>query len=108
MLDTETNREWLGLHEYLARIQHAEGFTGTVAQGKNHMIGLNNFAALKNDSTHATIFNQHIGDLLFEADLSTQRFDLLTHARHHAGESERTDMRLADVEDFFRRACLHE
>src|SRR3546814_2691294 len=56
----------------------------------------------------AAVFDTHVGDLLFEAHFTAERFDFLAHACDHAGQAEGADMRLADVEDFVRRAGLDE
>ena len=62
-------------------------------------------------SSHAdqlAVFDQHVGDAFLEAHFAAQFADLLAHVFDHAGQTERTDVRLADVEDFFRRAGLDE
>nr|GFD51631.1 hypothetical protein [Tanacetum cinerariifolium] len=50
----------------------------------------------------------HVSHALLETDFAAQGFDLLTHVFHNAGQAKRTDVRFADVEDFFRRPGLDE
>ena len=45
---------------------------------------------------------------LLEADLATQRLDFGTHLLDHADQPEGANVRLADVEDLFRRTGLDE
>ena len=63
---------------------------------------------VEHDAFELTVFDQDIHDLPLEAHLATERDDLLTHARDHAGQPERADVRLAHIQNFFRRARLHE
>jgi hypothetical protein len=50
----------------------------------------------------------HVGHALLEADLAAQRDDLLADVLHHLHQLEGADVRMRDVEDFGRRAGLHE
>src|SRR3546814_3358792 len=86
----------------------AEGLTCAVAEREDDVIGFEYFAARERHAVDAAVFDTHVGDLLFEAHFTAERFDFLAHACDHAGQAEGADMRLADVEDFVRRAGLDE
>ena len=101
-------RERLGLHVHATVVQHTEGVTGTVAQRQDHMAGVQLLAIGQYHAGQLTIVDQYICHALLEAHFATQRFDLLTHVFYDTGQTERTDMRLADVEDFVGCACFHE
>jgi hypothetical protein len=73
---------------------------GTVSQRQHHMAAVQHFAAgqpARLRSGHLRISRSL--DPAFETHLAAQRDDLLAHRRHHAGQAEGADMRLADVED---------
>ena len=62
-------------------------------------------------STHAfdlAVVDQQVRDLALEAHFAAERDDLRAHLLDDAGEAEGADVRLADVEDFLRRAGAHE
>ncbi|MNS49428.1 hypothetical protein D3C72_820360 [compost metagenome] len=108
VLDAETHRERLGFHEHATAVKHAEGVAGAVAEGQDHVFGVDLFAAIEFDADQLAVFDQHVGDALLEAHFTAQGANLLTHVFHHAGQTERTDVRFADVEDFFRSTGLDE
>src|SRR5450830_650299 len=108
VFDTETHRERLGFHVHATTVEHAEGVAGAMTQGHDHVPGVDLFAAVEDHAVQLTVFDQHVGHPLLEAHFTAQGDDLLAHVFHHAGQTERTDVRLADVEDFFRCAGLDE
>ncbi len=72
------------------------------------MLGQNLLAAIEHHAVQLAVFDQHVGHPLLEAHFTAEGDDLLTHIFHHAGQAEGADMRLADVEDLFRRTGLDE
>src|SRR3546814_6916637 len=69
---------------------------------------MNTFATGQLNTDQLAVLDQHSRDPLLEAYFTAQGANLLTHVFHHACQTERTDVRLADVEDLFRRAGLDE
>ncbi len=108
VFDAKAHRERLGFHEHATAVQHAEGVAGTVAQRQNHMPRLELFAAVQLHAQQLAVLDHHVGHALLEAHFAAQRFDLMAHVLDHARQAERADMRLADIEDFFRGAGFHE
>ncbi|MNM67213.1 hypothetical protein D3C81_787340 [compost metagenome] len=60
------------------------------------------FAAFQDHAVELAVVHQQVGDLLLEAHFAAQRVDFVAHVLDHAGQAERTDVRLADVEDLVR------
>ena len=113
MLDAEADRERLGLHVHAALVQHREGVARAVAERQHDVVG-GAAPRRRRASTPRTCARTappsitHVDDALREADLAAQRLDLGAHLLDHADEAEGADVRLADVEDLFRRAGLDE
>ena len=108
MLDPKTDGKRLGFHEHVARVQHAERIAGTVPQGHDHVVGLQLLSAFQDHPLQLVALDEQVGDLLLEAYLASQVDDLLAHVLDHAGQAERTDVRLADEKDFLGGAGLDE
>eukprot|EP01136_Pigoraptor_vietnamica_P016349 Opistho-1_new@4810 len=108
MLDAVADREGLGLHENAALVQHREGVARAVAQGQHDVIAADLLARFEHHAADVVALDQHIADLLLEADLAAQRLDVRAHLLDHADQPEGADVRFGDVEDFLRRAGLHE
>ena len=108
VFDAEPHREGLGLHEHALGVEHAEGVAGAVAQGQDHMARFQLLAAFQDYAGQLLALGEQVGDLLLEAHLAAQVDDLLAHLLDHAGQAEGADVRLVDVEDFFRRTGLDE
>ena len=89
-------------------MQHRERVAGAVAERQHHVVGGELFAAGERQPSNVAGLDQHIGHALPEAHLAAERFDLGAHLLDHADEPEGADVRLAHVEDFFRRTGLHE
>ena len=109
MLDAKADGEGLGFEEHAAPLEHAEGVARAVAQRQHHVAAAQSCSPLASTTpSMLAVLDQQVGDLALEAHLAAERDDLLAHRRHHAGEAEGADMRLADVEDLRRRAGAHE
>ena len=113
MLDAETDGERFGFEEHATFVQHEEGVARAVAQRHHHMVGAQCAAVGQHHATHASRtrrigFHLHIVDPVRETDLTAQRFNVGAHVLHHRHQAEGSDVRLADVEDFLRRAGLDE
>ncbi|MNI32593.1 hypothetical protein D3C73_865120 [compost metagenome] len=79
-----------------------------MAEGQDHVFRMNLLAAVEFDADQLAVFDQYVGDALLEAHFTAEGANLLTHVFHDTGQSERADVRFADIEDFFRRAGLDE
>ena len=112
VLDAEPDRERLGLDVHAAVVQHLERVARAVADGHHEVAGRQRFTRVQfhaHDLARvAFAFDQHVFDARLEADFATQGEDFGTNLLDHLDEAERADVRLADVQDFFRRARLHE
>src|SRR3546814_9203501 len=82
MLDAKADRERLGFHVNTARVQHAEGFTCAVAEREDDVIGFEYFAARERHAVDAAVFDTHVGDLLFEAHFTAERFEQQRSEEH--------------------------
>src|SRR3989338_1504779 len=113
VLDAEADQERFGFDVDAALVDHLEGVALAVADRQHQMIRGDVFAAAEH---HAANVSDVIGSVLdfdvvhaaLEADLAAQRLDGFAHLFHHAYQAERADVRLAGVQDFFRRARLDE
>src|SRR5690606_24999269 len=75
-----------------------------VAHGQDRMRGFQHLAAIELDAAQTAVLDQQIAHLTAETHFAAELFDLLAHARDHAGETKGADVRLADVENLFRRS----
>ena len=113
MLDAHADGERLGLDGDAALPQHVKGAARAVADGEHHMIGRDVGAAGEH---HAANMPQAVPALLdfdvvepaFETILAAERLDGAAHVLHDGHQPERADMRLADGQDFRRRAGRDE
>src|SRR5882757_6865124 len=108
MFDAETNREGFRIDEYTPAMQHAEGITGAMARRQHNMTGADRLTTREYHCLEAAVLDQQIRDLAFETHLATQGDDFGAHRRNHSSEPECTDVRLADIHYFFRRARTHK
>ena len=108
VLDAKADRERLGFHEHAALVQNREGVARAVAEREHDVVGGDPCAVVQGHAANLPGLDQHIGHALPEANFTTQRLDLGPHLLDHADEAERTDVRLRDEQDLFRRAGLHE
>jgi hypothetical protein len=112
VLDPEADRERFRFHVHAARVQHLEGVARAVAD-RHHEVARRDFLArgqahADDLARRAVAVDQQVLDALLEADLAAQRFDLGAHLLDHLDQAEGADVRLADVQDFFRCARLDE
>ena len=113
VLDAEADRERLGFDEHAARVQHAEGVARAVAERQHHVVGAHRSPSASTTprtwrvavgSISMCTSSTRCGKRISPPSASMVARMLFDH-RHQA---ERADVRLADVEDFFRRAGLDE
>ena len=62
------------------------------------------FAIGQHHAGQLSIFDQHVSHALLKAHFATQRDDLLAHVFNNTRQTERTDVRFADVENLIGRA----
>ena len=100
---------------YAARIEHLECIARAVSHSENDMVCGNVFAACKRDASDTASrgisivsFNLDVIHSALETDFAAKFDDLRSHFLNDADESKCSDMRSIDIENFFRRACLHE
>jgi hypothetical protein len=94
-------------------VQHREGVARAVSGREDDLLGLDRRAfgcgrARDRDGADVPVLDQQVGHALAESDLAAERLDLGAHLLDHADQPERSDVRLADVEDLVRRAGLDE
>ena len=90
-------------------MQHLEGVARAVADRQHDVIGGDVLAAGQHHAAHLRrILDVEVHDLALKADLAAQRVDRRAHVLDHRDQAESADMRLADVEDFLRRAGFDE
>ena len=108
VLDAEADGKRLRLYIDTAIVKHFEGIARAVAYRQHHMVGRDMFTAAKHDAAHLPVVDIKVVDPALKADFAAQRVNAFAHSLHHANQPERTDVRLAHVEDFRRRAGLDE
>ena len=108
MLDAKTDREWFGLEEHAAPLQHAQRVARAVPQREHHVAAAQRLTVLEQRPFDLALVDQQIGDPALEAHLAAERDDLRAHLLDDAGEAEGADVRLADEQDFLGRAGAHE
>src|SRR5450432_2659855 len=92
----------------LSLLEHAKYVARAVSGRKYYVAAAQSLAVRKRYALDLARFEQEIGDFALEAHFAAERADLLAHSRYDASESERSDVWLADIEDFRRRSSTHE
>ena len=108
VFDAEADGEGLGLDVHALAVQHAEGVARAVTQGEHHMAAMQGLATGEHHAFELAVVDHQVGHLALEADFAAEGDDLFAHGGDHAGQAEGADVRLADVEDLFRRAGADE
>ena len=113
MLDAKTDGERLGLDVHATPVQHREGIPRAMANRQHHVPRLDPLAAFQPHAADMAcaagiLVDFDVHDLALEAVVAAQRLDGPPNFLHHAHQPEGADMRLADIQNFGRRAGLDE
>ena len=79
-----------------------------MSQCQHHIRSIQTFFSIDFYACHHAIFRENICHFGEKAHFASQRYDFLPNFFHNATEQVCTDMGLAVVQDFFRRACCHK
>ncbi|KAG0765384.1 hypothetical protein G6F22_018030 [Rhizopus arrhizus] len=79
-----------------------------MADGQHDVVGLDMLATGQRHAGDLAVLSLQRFHFAGEPDFATQFGDGVAHDFHHAHQAERADVRLAHVQDFFRRAGQHE
>src|SRR5947207_13222032 len=88
VLDTESNREGLGLDEYAASVEHAEGIAGAVSRSQNHIPAEQCCSVSQHHTFDPAVFNQQVSQLAVKSHLATHRYDFLPHRGRPAPQAK--------------------
>ena len=112
MLDAEAHGERFCLHVNTGVIQHLERVTRRVSQCHHDMIraNLDAIIATHTDNTTRIIrtIEQQLIDTRAETHFTAESDDGGAHVLDHRDQTERSDMRLGHIQNFFRRTRLHK
>ncbi|MNV38859.1 hypothetical protein D3C71_1304220 [compost metagenome] len=89
-------------------MKHLEGVARAVADSQHDVVGLDMFAVGERHARDLAVLALHGFHFAGEPDFAAQFGDGVAHDFDHAHQAERADVRLADVQNFFRRAGQHK
>ena len=108
MLDAKADRERLGLDMDAALVEGLEGVARRVADGEDHVIGLQRLASVQAHAPKDALVEIDVRDPVLEAVFAAQLFDLLAHGLDHGHQAEGADVRVGLGQDFLRRPGCDE
>src|SRR3989344_385420 len=108
VFDAKPDGERFGFDVHAAVVQHFKGVARAVADGEDDVVGGDEFAIGERYTTQRFVIKDDVGNVSVEANLAAEFEDFLAKISHDLDQPQRADVLLADVNDFFQRARVHE